>query len=506
MDQKKKAESSLVIVSNRLPIVLQKKPDDGWTIKPGSGGLVTALAPVLRNRGGTWIGWPGISGEDDLDLSALLKEQKRSFGYQLKAVNLTRREKENYYQGFANEVLWPLFHDFIAHCNFNPEYWEFYQQVNSKFAQVTLANISDDSFVWVHDYHLIGLASSLRSLGVENKLAFFLHIPFPSPDIFIRLPWRFEILNALLDYDLVGLQTIRDRRNFLQCIRRFVQDVEITGSGQVMRINRNEKEIRVGVFPISIDFKEFDQLARTADVDERVASIRKNLSGRKIIFGIDRMDYSKGIPERLRAFRYALKHYPELCEKVTFVQIMVPSRREITRYANLKIEIERLVGEINGQYTRPGWVPVHYMFTSLKRADLVAYYRASDIALLTPLKDGMNLIAKEYCAGNVDENGVLILSEFAGATAQFQDHAILVNPHNIVETAAAIKEAYEMSMKKANEPIKKLRQNVKKFDIFWWVDSFLQAAIEKNLDSFPRMDDYVPQAENESFKGMFDEL
>ncbi|MBN2366658.1 MAG: trehalose-6-phosphate synthase [Calditrichaeota bacterium] len=506
MNDKKKAERSLIIVSNRLPIVLRKKADDSWTIAPGSGGLVTALAPVLKNRGGVWIGWPGNVMDEEFDLEKLLREQGKTLGYQLKSVSLTRKEKENYYQGFANEVLWPLFHDFMAHCNFKPDYWEVYQQVNNKFAQVTHRNLSKDSFVWVHDYHLIGLASSLRGMGVQNKLAFFLHIPFPPPDIFIRLPWRFEILNALLDYDLVGLQTIRDRRNFLQCVRRFVQDVNINGSGQVMRILRNGREIRVGVFPISIDFKEFDHLARTPEVDRKVAEIRKNYSDRKIIFGIDRMDYSKGIPERLRAFRYALRHYPELKEKVTFVQIMVPSRREITRYANLKIEIERLVGEINGQFTQPGWVPVHYMFTTLNREQLVAYYRASDIALLTPLKDGMNLIAKEFCAANVEEKGILILSEFAGAAAQFQQHAILVNPHDIVETATAIKNAYDMSLKKIDRPIKKLRQNVKKFDIFWWVDSFLLAAIEKNLDSFPRMDDYIPQAEDESFKGMPDEI
>ncbi len=500
------SQNTLIIVSNRLPIVLKQKADKSWRVEPGSGGLVTAMAPVLKNRGGIWIGWPGHVMNDQIEIDRLLREERKTLGYQLKAVNLTMEEKQNYYQGFANEILWPLFHDFIAHCNFKPEYWETYQEVNNKFARVTYENIQNDSFIWVHDYHLIGLASSLRGLGISNKLAFFLHIPFPPPDIFIRLPWRFEILNALLDYDLVGFQTMRDRRNFLQCIRMFIQDIRVSGKGQVISIRTNDRDIRVGVFPISIDFKEFTQLAETPEVTRRVQEIRKNFSDRIIMFGIDRMDYSKGIPERLRAFRYALSHYPELQEKITFVQILVPSRREITRYANLKIEIDRLVGEINGQFTRPGWIPVHYMFTSLKRSMLVAYYRTSDIALITPLKDGMNLVAKEYCASNIEANGILVMSEFAGAAAQFQDYAILVNPHDIAGMAAAINQAYEMSHKHIREPMKKLRQIVRKYDIFWWVDSFLQAAIEKNLNSFPVMEDYIPQAENESFKGLLDEL
>lgn len=500
------SQNRLIIVSNRLPVVLKKTPDNKWKVEPGSGGLVTAIAPVLRNRGGIWIGWPGTVLDDQIDIDTLLREKRKTLGYQLKAVNLTREEKENYYQGFANEVLWPLFHDFMAHCNFKPEYWETYQQVNAKFAQVTYENIESDSFVWVNDYHLIGLASSLRGLGIPNKLAFFLHIPFPPPDIFIRLPWRFEILNALLDYDLIGFQTMRDRRNFLQCLRMFLKDVRISGKGQVISIQTNDRDIRIGIFPVSIDFQEFVSLAASPKVSQRAREIRKNFSERKIMFGIDRMDYTKGIPERLRAFRYALYHYPELQEKITFVQILVPSRREITRYANLKTEIERLVGEINGLFTRPGWIPVHYMFTSLKRSLLVSYYRISDIALITPLKDGMNLVAKEYCASNIDSNGILIMSEFAGAAAQFQDYAILVNPHDIVGMAAAIKQAFQMSRNHIQEPMKKLRQIIRKYDIFWWVDSFLQAAFEKNLDSFPVMEDYIPRAENESFKGLLDEL
>ena len=402
MESSETSQKSLIIVSNRLPIVIKKSEENEWDVEPGSGGLVTAMAPVLKNRGGVWIGWPGNVQENDAKLDNLLEKQAKPLGYQLKAVNLSRQEIDDYYKGFANEIVWPLFHDFIAHCRFSPDYWLAYQKVNIKFAEVTAANVNKDSFIWVHDYHLLGLATALRNMGISNSLAYFLHIPFPPPDIFIRLPWRSQILNALLDYDLLGFQTLRDRRNFIGCLRMFLDRVKIKGKGQVITVHHSSRSRRVGVFPISIDYEEFAKLASTQDVTDRAWYIHEHYKNRKILMGVDRLDYSKGIPERLRAFRQALRNYPDLMEKITFVQVVVPSRRDITKYADLKTEIERLVGEINGEFTRSGWVPVHYMFTSLERPELVAYYRTSEIAFITPLKDGMNLVAKEYCSSNIE--------------------------------------------------------------------------------------------------------
>lgn len=484
--------SRLIIVSNRLPIVLSRNKGGEWQIESGSGGLVTAMAPVLRNRGGLWIGWPGHVYEAGMNSQPSLEAHNKRIGYILKPVNLSREEIDFYYKGFANQVVWPLFHDFIAYCNFNPKYWDMYKKVNRKFAQTIVENLSGDDFIWVHDYHLMGVASELRKRGMKSKIAFYLHIPFPPPDIFVRLPWRFEILNALLQYDLIGFQTLRERRNFIQCIRTFVQDTRGIGKGQVVSMTMNNREVRMGSFAISIDYNEFAKLAASQEVARKSAAILEDLPDRKIYLGVDRLDYTKGILNRLRAFRNALIRYPDLRENVTLVQVVVPSRRDIPQYADLKIEIERLVGEINGELTRSGWVPVHYIFRSLDRPDLVAYYRAADIAILTPLKDGMNLIAKEYCASNPGNDGVLILSEFAGATAQFQRDALLVNPHDIEGVADAVYQAYQMPTHERKKRMHKLKSNVRKYDIFWWVDSFLQASIAKNLDNFPLVEDYVP--------------
>ena len=484
--------SRVIIVSNRLPIVLSKGPKGEWVVEPGSGGLVTAMAPVLRNRGGLWIGWPGNTADDGGDLTELLEKAAEDSGYSLKPVLLSREEVRKYYMGFSNEVLWPLFHDFVPYCNFDPSYWKMYEAVNRKFAAVVQENSSGRDFIWIHDYHLIGVAHELRKMGNASKMGFFLHIPFPPPDIFLKLPWRFHILRKLLEYDLIGFQTLRDRRNFVQCVRMLLKEVAIWGKGQVIRMRIEHREVRVGAFPISIDYGEFANLARTEEVAKKAWYIHENLPNMKIILGVDRLDYSKGIIEKLNAFRNALTRYPELQGKVVLAQILVPSRREIPMYATLKEEIERLVGEINGQFTRSGWVPIYYLFRSLNREELVAYYRTAEILLVTPSKDGMNLVTKEYCASNMEENGVVIVSEFAGVASQFHRNAILINPYDIEGVADAIYKAYTTSREERRIRMHKLRQSIRKTDIYWWVNSFLLAAIAKRLDNFPILEEYVP--------------
>ena len=484
--------SRVIIVSNRLPIVLSKDENGQWTVEPGSGGLVTAMAPVLRNRGGLWIGWPGNASEDGVDMELLLEKAAGESGYSLKPVALTRREVQEYYMGFSNEVLWPLFHDFVPYCNFKPVYWKTYESVNKKFATVVQKNSSGRDFIWIHDYHLIGVAQELKQMGNASKLGFFLHIPFPPPDIFLKLPWRFQILHKLLAYDLVGFQTLRDRRNFVQCVRMLLKDVAIWGKGQVIRMRLNHREIRIGAFPISIDYGEFSNLARTEAVAKKAWYIHENLPNMKIILGVDRLDYSKGIIEKLNAFRNALIRYPELQGRVVLAQILVPSRREIPMYATLKEQIERLVGEINGQFTHSGWVPIYYLFRNLDREELVAHYRTAEILLVTASKDGMNLVAKEYCASNIEENGVVVLSEFAGVASQFHRNVILINPYDIEGVADALYKAYKMPREERRTHMHKLRQSIRKTDIYWWVNSFLLAAIAKRLDNFPIMEEYVP--------------
>jgi trehalose 6-phosphate synthase len=491
----KDRESRLLIISNRLPVVLQKLKSGRWKAVPGSGGLVTALAPVLRDRGGLWIGWPGIAKRSSSQLDRILTRFNRNAGFTLKPVPLSEEEREKYYCGFSNEISWPLFHDFAARCNFDPSYWSSYETVNRKFAKVITDYLERNDYIWVHDYHLMNVAKELRLLGIKQDIGFFLHIPFPPLDTFMRLPWRFQLLRSLLEYDLIGFQTLRDRRNFVHCVRTLVKDVQIKGKGQVVAVNSGNRHLRAGAFPISIDFNEFADLARSEQVADRARGIQQQLPGSHILLGVDRLDYTKGIIERLQAFRNALLRYPDLRQKVVLVQVVVPSREDITKYHELKIDIERLVGAINGQFTDAGWVPIHYLFRSLDRAELVAYYRTAEMALVTPFKDGMNLIAKEYCASSLDENAVLILSEFAGAAAQLQKGALLVNPHDTEGVADAIYQAFNMTRDERRKRMKKLRKTTKKRDIYWWVDSFLQAAIHKGLQHFPIIEDYMPQLE-----------
>ena len=491
----KRNRERLIVVSNRLPYVFARTPSGGWKTQGGSGGLVTALVPVLRDRGGTWIGWSGTSG-DSKGLDEAMKSASEPLGITLRGVQLDEGDVDNFYHGFSNEIIWPLFHDFPSLCIFDPKYWASYKEVNRRFAKAVVEECSKADFVWVHDYHLMNVAAEARAQGCKVRMGFFLHIPFPPPDIFFKLPWRSTVLHALLRYDLIGFQTLRDRRNFIQCLRFSEGPVTVHGKGNVVSVTAGSYTARVGNFPISIDYGSFARQAAAADVSARADELHRKLPQRKLILGIDRLDYTKGIPQRLLAFRNALDRYPELRERVSLIQVVVPSRVDIPQYHELKTQIEQLVGEINGTFMRPGgWVPVWYLYSSLSRNELLAYYRAAHIALVTPLKDGMNLVAKEYCACSIEEDCVLILSEFAGAAAQLQRGALLVNPYDIEGVADAIYRAYTMADDERRNRMRRLRRGVRECDIFWWVDTYLQAAIERDLSDYPQpAEPHVPEA------------
>ncbi|MBM3325449.1 MAG: trehalose-6-phosphate synthase [Calditrichaeota bacterium] len=479
----------LVAVSNRLPIAL-RKVGGKWQIQPGGGGLVTAISPVLRHRGGLWIGWSGtteeVNWETELDGASL------SAGYTLVPVTLTHDEAENFYLGFANQIIWPLFHDLQTRCNFEPIFWRYYLQVNNKYASVIASHSQPSDFIWVHDYHLMTIAQSLRALGIERKTGFFLHIPFPPVDIFFRLPWRAQILQALLEFDILGFQTLRDRRNFIQCLQYLSPSLKTSGHGAVLTVNIAGRSVRIGSFPISIDFDEFAVHSASREVESRVRWLKESMLGSQIVLGVDRLDYTKGLPERLNAFRLALQNHPDIRRRLTFVQVVVPSRTDVLEYQALKAEVEQLVGEINGEFTTAGWVPIHYIFRNLQRDELLAYYRTAQVALVTPVKDGMNLVAKEYCACHLDDDGVLILSEFAGAAAELQRGALLVNPYDVEGVAQAIYKAFSLSADEKRARMRRLRDSIKKRDIYYWVDSYLKAALSKKLHDFPMVEDYVP--------------
>ena len=465
----------LIIVSNRLPFALDSAGDDLWTVTPAVGGVVSAVEPVLRERGGTWIGWPGIAGKIP---QGPLGDATRDAGYNIVPVALSETERDEFYYGYSNEVIWPLFHDLQNFCNFEPTYWQAYKQVNERYADAIIRNARPDDFIWVHDYHLMYVAQALREQSTSQNLSaltFFLHIPFPPYDIFSKLPQQRRLLRALLQFDLLGFQTRRDVRNFLQCVRRVMPDAKVLSRGETHVIRFEMRKIRVGHFPIGIDFDSFENAAQSEAVAQRSQQLRASFPDCQLMLGLDRLDYSKGIPERLRSFRNALERYPEMRSRVVLIQIVVPSRVEIPRYHEFKGRIDRLVGDINGRFSTSTWIPVQYHFRGLDREDLLAHYRACDIAFITPLKDGMNLVAKEYCACRVHEDGALILSQFAGAAEQLKPDALLVNPYDVEQMADTIVKAFRMGPVERTARMKRMRRMIHKENVFRWVDSFLKA-------------------------------
>lgn len=464
-----KTPGDLILVSNRLPATVVCGPE-GSVLQPSTGGLVTALRPVLESRNGYWIGWPGADCEEEID--HLLAREESTAACHLVPVSLTPEERKGFYAGFSNEIIWPLFHDLQSRCNFDPAYWKSYVTVNRKFADAVARVADRDSVIWVHDYHLMLVGGFLREMGLRCRMGFFLHIPFPPLDIFEKLPWRSEILRALFDFDVVGFQTPRDQRNFAGCVRRFLPNVELHRSHEQLISQVGGRDMFIGSFPIGIDFKEFARAAEQPEVAQRAAEIRRNVVGRQIVLGVDRLDYTKGVPERLKAFQHLLATNKELRRQITLLQIVVPSRETIPKYQSLKTEIEMLISQINGDYGDSGWVPIHYIHRHLERVDLLAHYRIADIALITPLKDGMNLVAKEFCAAQAGDQGVLILSEFAGAANQLRNGAILVNPYDIESVAEALHQAFRMTTKERKTRMRKLRRKVRNEDVFRWCANF----------------------------------
>jgi trehalose 6-phosphate synthase len=466
-------QGRLINVSNRLPVSI-KKAASGVRVERSSGGLATALESVWHDQPGVWIGWAGTA--EDQPIEELLARASRRRSHALQGVVLTTDEIDKFYNGFTNEIIWPLFHDMPTRCNFDPDYWDVYQQVNRKFAAASAQAASDEDFIWVHDYHLMLVGRYLRQLGKPSRAGFFLHIPFPSPDIFEQLPWRDSILRSLLDFDVVGFQTDRYRNNFLCCLKHLFPEVNVDAVSPHAVVKFQGRQTIVGTFPISIDFEEFAQRAARAEVAARAATVRQEFLENILVLGVDRLDYTKGIPERLKALRLLLRRFPELRRQITLAQIVVPSREDIPKYKELRQDIELLVSKINGEFTERGWVPVHYMHRQLSRDELLAYYRAADVALITPLKDGMNLVAKEFCAAQVDERGVVIISEFAGASDELRHGAILVNPNDMAGVAQALRDAALMPQEEKSTRMRLLRNIVKEHNVQRWAQSFLQAA------------------------------
>lgn len=452
-------DGPIVLVSNRLPITVQRGVD-GLELRRSTGGLVSALEPILERCGGTWVGWAGST----LRADDILLSQGRA--YKLRAVPLTEAEVAGYYHGFANGTLWPLFHCFPARTHFDRRGWKIYEEVNRKFATVAVdAADGGNQLLWVHDYHLMLVPFLIRQAAPAARVAFFLHIPFPPYDVFRLLPWDRELLRGILACDLIGFHVLSYAQNFLDCVARLLA---ARVDREAFLIEHGDRTIKVGAFPIGIDFDLFESLADAAPPSNTQPNQR-------IVLGVDRLDYTKGIPERILAFERLLELYPQHREKVALVQLAVPSRFQVAEYRHLKRQVDELVGRVNGRFGTAHWTPIRYLYRSLPRERLAELYRNAHVALVSPLRDGMNLVAKEFVACQVSSPGVLVLSRLAGA-AETMREAILVNPYNLDAMAEAIHRALTMQEPERRSRMVALRQRERESNVFVWARNFLDAA------------------------------
>lgn len=456
----------LIIVSNRLPVSVTKTAD-GLTFGVSSGGLATAMSSLNYDGDKLWIGWPGVVSEDltPQDKAAITKRLKQ-YGYI--PVYLTRAEVEGFYEGYSNDTLWPLFHYFTSYTRYNSDHYSIYQAVNKKFLRTIRRHITDTSTIWVQDYHLMLLPRMIRQISTNASIGFFLHIPFPSYEIFRNLPERKAILRGLLGADLIGFHIYDYARHFLSSCLRLLGTTSTQG-----HLTYGGREIVVDAFPIGIDYAKFTDSLADPEVQKAAQNLREQYGKQKIIMSVDRLDYSKGIPERLEAFRSFLEKYPKWHRNVSMVMIAVPSRTEVETYKVLRDQIEQTVGRINGTYGTIDWTPISYQFRNLDFTDIVALYSEADVALITPLRDGMNLVAKEYVAAKQHKPGVLILSEMAGAIDELPE-ALAVNPHDCPSLVAAIHSALTMSPTEQRRRLRTMQRRLANYTIIRWGQDFIE--------------------------------
>jgi alpha,alpha-trehalose-phosphate synthase [UDP-forming] len=469
------SQSRLVIVSNREPFTITVQGKEVHLEKT-PGGLVSALDPVLKKRGGLWICWEGSQKRvPEFDDVTVLDEDidwdHIDIPYQIETVALTEQEINHYYFGYANTRIWPLFHYFVSRCNFFDEQdWPSYISANQKFAQAIVDHTTNDDWIWVQDYHLLLVPEFVRLKASQRKLAFFLHIPFPTYEIFRILPKRHVILKGMLGSDLIGFHVPEYADYFMDCVQHLLPEAVI--DRETMTIVYENRIITVGSYPISIDFKQVEIMADQPEIKAAAAELRQKFGVDHIGLSVDRMDYSKGIRENLEAVRFFFEKYPEYKKRFTFIQIAAPTRSEVPAYQQMKEEIDTTVGRINGALAEDNWLPIHYYYRSFPMDDVMPYFLAADVIMITPLRDGMNLVAKEYCAAKRDLTGVLMLSEFTGAAHELKQ-ALPINPFHIESVADTLYLALQLPEQTIANNMKALRNTIQQYDIHAWVTAFI---------------------------------
>lgn len=483
-----------VIVSNRLPVDL-KFDNEELIVKSSIGGLATGMKSVHSEGNGMWIGWSGLT-EEEIESHQQEKVDLALANEKCIRVPLTAYDIENYYFGFSNNALWPLFHYFQAYTEFEHTHWESYKEVNQKFADVVLENVNDGDTVWIHDYQLLLLPELLREKRANLTIGFFLHIPYPSYELFRTCPWRDELLYGMLGADLIGFHSYDYVRHFISSVAR-ITGLEVSFN----EISYGERTIKIDSFPMGIDYDRYHNAAVEHSVrpDKTKSELMRNIElhnlssvESKIILSIDRMDYTKGIPNRIKSFEYFLNKYPEYKGKVRLVMLAVPSRENVPQYQKLKRETDELVGRVNGSLATVNWTPIWYFYRSMPFDDLIDLYIAADVALITPIRDGMNLVAKEYVATRTDGTGVLILSEMAGAAKEMHE-GLLINPNNFEQIADTLKHALEMPADEQKTRMDALQARISRYNVERWAKEFLKTlyatknplpiAITKKIDA-----------------------
>ncbi len=455
--------SRLVVVSNRVTVPKRNEPQ-----QQAAGGLAVALRAALDNMGGIWFGWSGRTVEDE-EPAGYTQAKRGRVTYT--TVDLSQRDLDEYYNGFANRVLWPLFHYRLDIAEFKRRDQAGYYRVNQGFARRLAPLVEPDDLIWVHDYHLMPLAGELRERGIHNRMGFFIHIPWPPMGLLLALPHHERLVRSLSAYDVLGFQTENDVENFLRYVEREAGGV-VFGDGRIEVFGRR---LRVAAYPIGIETAAFERAAREAARSQSIRRFRDSLVGRDLIIGVDRLDYSKGIGQRMESFERLLELAPELSRQVTYLQIAPKSREDVPEYAKMQRQVAEIAGRINGAHAEPDWTPIRYVNKAIGRSVLAGYYRIARIGLVTPLRDGMNLVAKEYVAAqDPDDPGVLVLSRFAGA-AQELDGALLVNPYDTDDVAYAMRRALGMSVEERRERWARMIVRLRENDVFAWCDRFISA-------------------------------
>ncbi len=471
----------ILLVSNRLSTSVSIDAD-GPHFSPSMGGLATGLSSLHQQENSLWVGWTGVPSESlSAEMNQVISDRLRQ-EHKSVAVALREDEIEQFYFGFCNNIVWPLFHYFPTYADYSEELWHAYRSVNEKYFNRVLEVAEEDDFIWVHDYQLMLLPQMLKRALPTARIGFFLHIPFPSYEVFRLLPWREQILDGILGSDLVGFHTYDYARHFLSAVRRI-----LGAEHQMANVKYANRMIKVDAFPMGIDYQKYASAREKPAVQQEIENIRRELDGQKIILSVDRLDYSKGIPMRIRAYRLFLQQNPDYQGKVTMILIVAPSRTAVPHYQELKREIDELVSITNGTLGQIGWTPISYFYRPFPFDQLTAAYTQADVLLVTPLRDGMNLIAKEYVAARKDYRGAIVLSETAGAARELGE-AITINPNNEPQIAAAIREALEMPLEEQEQKNRLMHERLELYDIHYWAGDFMDklVAVAEMQQSFAK--------------------